>query len=130
MSNVLLYEWREILQRSKSPPLILWIERCGWQRVIMAKDIQYLEKNKGSSRYVTVHPAWQSFIVFCKSMRFGEIEKLKIQDGIPVLAEEARKKIKFSESIVRKTSDLSSRTNRVKDDLKRPLLNSLLSIFT
>jgi hypothetical protein len=29
-------------------------------------------------------------------MEHGEIEKLKIQDGIPVLVEVSRKKIKFS----------------------------------
>ena len=63
--------------------------------VTMAKDVQYSEKTKGTSRHVTIHPVWHSFIVFCKSMGYGEIEKLKIQNGLPVLAEEARKKIKF-----------------------------------
>jgi len=29
-------------------------------------------------------------------MGYGEIERLKIQDGIPVLAEVTREKIKFS----------------------------------
>jgi len=61
----------------------------------MAKDVQYSEKEKGTNRHVPIHPAWHSFIVFCKSMGYGEIEKLKIQNGLPILAEEARKKIKF-----------------------------------
>lgn len=64
-------------------------------RIVMVKDIHVQAKSKGPSQNGTMHPAWQSFIVFCKSMQYGEIEKLKIQDGLPVLAEEARKKIKF-----------------------------------
>jgi hypothetical protein len=63
----------------------------------MDKGIQCRDKNREPSRYGTIHPAWQSFIVFCQSMRYGEIEKLKIHDGLPIIAEEARKKIKFLE---------------------------------
>ncbi|MBN1224522.1 MAG: hypothetical protein JXB23_14835 [Candidatus Aminicenantes bacterium] len=43
-----------------------------------------------------IHPAWYSFIKFCETLRFGEIDKLKIQDGLPMLAEEVKRKIKFS----------------------------------
>jgi hypothetical protein len=64
-------------------------------RIVMSKDMHNQTKSKGSLQYGTVHPAWHSFIVFCKTIRYGEIEKLKIQDGLPVLAEVARKKIKF-----------------------------------
>ena len=32
---------------------------------------------------------------FCRDLQYGEIERLSIQDGLPVLAEVARKKIKF-----------------------------------
>lgn len=39
---------------------------------------------------------WQRFIEFCATLRYGEIEKLKIQDGIPVMAEVITKKVKFS----------------------------------
>ena len=42
------------------------------------------------------HPAWVSFVRYCREMGYGEIERLKIQDGIPVLAEVTRQKIKFS----------------------------------
>ena len=42
-----------------------------------------------------LHPAWQEFVRFCGELRFGEIEKLKIQDGLPVLAEVTKKKVKF-----------------------------------
>lgn len=44
-----------------------------------------------------LHPAWQSFMRYCAELRFGDIERLRIQDGLPVLAEETRKKVKFIE---------------------------------
>ena len=43
-----------------------------------------------------LHPAWLAFIRYCQQMGHGEIERLKIQDGIPVLVEVSRQKIKFS----------------------------------
>ncbi len=42
-----------------------------------------------------LHPAWLALIRFCAELRHGEIECLKIQDGLPVLAEVTTKKIKF-----------------------------------
>jgi hypothetical protein len=41
-------------------------------------------------------PAWREFIRFCDELRHGEIERLCIQDGVPVLAEMTRKKVKFN----------------------------------
>jgi hypothetical protein len=32
---------------------------------------------------------------FCESIKFGEIEKLVIHDGMPVSAETLKKKLKF-----------------------------------
>jgi hypothetical protein len=43
-----------------------------------------------------LHPAWRAFVRYCQQMGHGEIERLKIQDGIPVLVEVSRQKIKFS----------------------------------
>jgi hypothetical protein len=40
-------------------------------------------------------PAWREFIRFCTDLRHGEIERLSIQDGLPVLAEITKKKVKF-----------------------------------
>jgi len=40
-------------------------------------------------------PAWREFIRFCRDLRHGEIERLSIQDGVPVLAEVTTKKVKF-----------------------------------
>jgi hypothetical protein len=42
-----------------------------------------------------LHPAWLSLIRFCHDLGFGEIETLKIQDGLPVSAEVVRKKIRW-----------------------------------
>ena len=41
-------------------------------------------------------PAWREFIRYCRELRHGEIERLSIQDGLPVLAELTRKKVKFT----------------------------------
>jgi len=41
-------------------------------------------------------PAWREFIRFCRELRHGEIERLSIQDGLPVLAELTKKKVKFT----------------------------------
>jgi hypothetical protein len=44
----------------------------------------------------SLHPAWRAFIRYCAELQHGEIELLKIQDGLPVLAEVVKKKIKFA----------------------------------
>lgn len=46
-------------------------------------------------RLIRIHPVWHSFIKYCEALRYGDIEKLKIQDGLPMIAEEVKKKIKF-----------------------------------
>ncbi|HYO82675.1 MAG TPA: hypothetical protein VES20_14820 [Bryobacteraceae bacterium] len=43
-----------------------------------------------------LHPAWLALIRYCRELRHGEIERLSIQDGLPVLAEHVRQKIKFT----------------------------------
>ena len=42
-----------------------------------------------------VHPAWRALIDYCVELQHGEIETLKIQNGLPVLAEVVKKKVKF-----------------------------------
>ena len=44
----------------------------------------------------SIHPAWQRLIRFCSELGHGELEKLKIQDGLPVIAEVTTRKVKFS----------------------------------
>jgi len=50
----------------------------------------------GEGRVIRIHPIWYSFIKYCEELRYGEIEKLKIQDGLPMLAKKTKRKIKFS----------------------------------
>lgn len=38
---------------------------------------------------------WAMFVRFCAELGHGEIEKLKIQDGVPVLAECITRKVRF-----------------------------------
>jgi hypothetical protein len=43
-----------------------------------------------------LHPSWAAFIRYCTELGHGEIERLSIQDGLPVLAVTTRKKVKFT----------------------------------
>jgi hypothetical protein len=46
-------------------------------------------------KLIRLHPVWYSFIRYCETIKNGEIDKLKVQNGLPMLAEEVKKKIKF-----------------------------------
>jgi len=52
-------------------------------------------KKAETSKLIYVHPLWHSFIKYCETLEYGEIDKLKIHDGLPVSAEKALKKTKF-----------------------------------
>jgi ribosomal protein S12 methylthiotransferase accessory factor YcaO len=39
---------------------------------------------------------WARLIQFCQKLGYGEIEKLKIHDGVPVIADVVREKVKFT----------------------------------
>jgi hypothetical protein len=43
-----------------------------------------------------LHPAWRAFMHYCQDLSHGEIEKLSIQNGLPILAETTKKKVKFT----------------------------------
>ena len=62
----------------------------------MAPQIDRLDQDVLRLKYVSLHPVWLAFIRYCGELKYGEIDKLKIQDGLPLLAEEVRRKIKFS----------------------------------
>jgi hypothetical protein len=49
-----------------------------------------------AGRASVLPPAWEEFIRFCRELRHGEIERLSIQDGLPLLAELTKKKVKFT----------------------------------
>jgi hypothetical protein len=44
----------------------------------------------------SVHPMWVRLMEYCADLGHGEIEKLKIQDGLPMAAEITTRKVKFS----------------------------------
>jgi hypothetical protein len=43
-----------------------------------------------------VHPAWQRLFRYCPTLGHGEIERIRIQDGLPVCAEVITRKIRWS----------------------------------
>lgn len=60
-----------------------------------AKGVHAFREKKVADNHAALHPAWLAFIRHCRDLGFGEISQLKIQDGIPVMAEETTKKVKF-----------------------------------
>ncbi len=44
----------------------------------------------------SISEEWARLIQFCHKLGYGEIEKLKIQDGVPVIADVVREKVKFT----------------------------------
>lgn len=45
--------------------------------------------------YSCVHPGWSRLMESCTKLGHGEIERLKIQDGLPMIAEVTTRKIKL-----------------------------------
>ena len=50
---------------------------------------------EGKKIIIELNPNWLKFISYCEKLGFGELQKVQIQDGIPVSAEKATEKIKF-----------------------------------
>jgi hypothetical protein len=61
---------------------------------LVRKPVIVSSERRGASD--ALHPAWRAFLRYCLELGHGEIEKLKIQDGLPVIAEVTRQKIKFT----------------------------------
>ncbi|MFC2168905.1 hypothetical protein ACFLRW_07970 [Acidobacteriota bacterium] len=62
----------------------------------MHKEIKKSENKVNNNRNGYLHANWCDFINLCEKMDFGEIEQLKIQNGLPIVAEVVKKKINFS----------------------------------
>jgi hypothetical protein len=66
---------------------------------------QYMETNRQTismpvaSAVRDLHPAWREFIRYCRDLGHGHIERLSIQDGVPVMAEVTVKKVKFKRDV-------------------------------
>jgi hypothetical protein len=57
----------------------------------------YERKNEHNGKVVQlISEEWARLIRFCQELGHGEIEKLKIQDGVPVIADVVREKVKFT----------------------------------
>ncbi len=54
-----------------------------------------VHRTAGARATADVHPAWIRLMRYCAELGHGEIEKLKIQDGVPVIADVVREKVKF-----------------------------------
>jgi hypothetical protein len=61
-----------------------------------ASPLRIADRGAGAQLHALQHPSWIEFVRFCSELKHGEIENLKIQDGIPLLAEVVRRKIKFT----------------------------------
>ena len=53
-----------------------------------------LNKTNGQPAASAMHPAWEAFIRLCRQIGFGELERVKLQDGLPVSVEVVKRKIK------------------------------------
>ena len=52
-------------------------------------------QSEAMTRANELHPGWLALIRLCKELGHGEIERIRIQDGLPVLVEVTRQKIKL-----------------------------------
>ncbi len=60
------------------------------------RPLKRLDRAVEDMRGGTLHPSWRAFIEYCSKLGYGEIERLTIQDGLPVLAERTKQKVKFT----------------------------------
>ena len=57
----------------------------------------YARKSEHDGKAVQqISEQWARLIQYCQELGHGEIEKLKIQDGVPVIADVVREKVKFT----------------------------------
>jgi hypothetical protein len=59
--------------------------------------VNYERKSEQTGKVMQrISDEWARLIEFCQQLGYGEIEKLKIQDGVPVIADIVREKVKFT----------------------------------
>lgn len=67
------------------------------EEALLQQSTTRLRRNPGHvERPSELHPAWQALMELCRELGHGEIERLKIQDGLPVFAEKIIEKIKLT----------------------------------
>ena len=62
----------------------------------MQRELKKSEEKFSNYKTVCLHVNWCDFITLCEKLGYGEIEHLKIQDGLPMVAEIVKKRINFS----------------------------------
>ena len=62
----------------------------------MHRETKRSEEKLSNFGSICLHSNWCEFINLCERLGFGEIENLRIQDGLPMVAEIVKKKINFS----------------------------------
>ena len=79
-----------IARRSAFELLDEWVELWG-------DAVIHEPKNEHNGKVMQlISQEWARLIRFCQELGHGEIEKLKIQDGVPVIADVVREKVKFT----------------------------------
>ena len=56
---------------------------------------RYAKKRLKERVSVKVHPSWEAFIKYCTELKYGEVARLQIQDGLPTSAESVKQRIRF-----------------------------------
>ena len=84
-----------VLRVKSAPVEIDMASISGFPKTARAEDAGAKDEPDKAHSTRPFHPAWAAFVRYCQELRHGEIECLKIQDGVPVLAEVTKKKVKF-----------------------------------
>ena len=64
---------------------------------INQKAVLRMKENPLKAQHATkIHPAWLALMRHCRKVGFGEVERLKIQDGVPVMIETTIKRTKLT----------------------------------
>jgi hypothetical protein len=61
---------------------------------MLAGPSSTLDEAIGRRNGSALHPAWAAFIRLCEQIEFGELERVKLQNGLPVSVEVVKRKIK------------------------------------
>lgn len=64
----------------------------------MQHEIKKNEYSPKKTVMIHLHPNWHEFIRQCEKLGYGEIYRLKIQDGLPMTADVIKKRWKFSKN--------------------------------
>jgi len=62
----------------------------------MQHEIKKQGREAGRTIMINLHPNWCEFIRQCELLGYGEIFRLKIQDGLPMAAETIKRRVQFS----------------------------------